>query len=174
MAKKTKKATTKTKTTKAKGAAKRKGQTKRSTGARTRPTQILVTEEYRGIARELAVVRGQLKGGSATGDQVRQSTAIRNIEIVRALLRLPDVDVTAAPADGHPSYRRVHQEIRGAREPLFRRYDGLPDGVEKEQLEAAIRDLDIARVVLECNQSQSATNYNLEPWNEIVAPGTMS
>lgn len=65
------------------------------------------------------------------------------------------------------SLEPVHQAIKAARQKLI---DNIPeDGDEllKERFIAAIRNLDLARVTLECNQSLSATDYNVEPWDHL-------
>jgi hypothetical protein len=63
------------------------------------------------------------------------------------------------------SFAGIHKAIRSARSSLLSKIPA--DEVGKERVIAAIRNLDVARVVLECNQSLSATDYNVEPWRHI-------
>jgi hypothetical protein len=69
-------------------------------------------------------------------------------------------------------YTDIHRAMLSAREELLS--SGLPeDPIEVERLITAVRNLDIARVVLECNESLSATDYNMEPWNHLTKMGSL-
>jgi hypothetical protein len=65
----------------------------------------------------------------------------------------------------------VHREIRAVRRQLI---DNIPtEEIAKERVITAIRNLDLARVVLECNQSLSPLDYNIEPWDHLGPMGTI-
>jgi len=70
------------------------------------------------------------------------------------------------------SFKPVHAAIQNVRQQLI---DNIPeeDEILKERFITAIRNLDVARVALECNQSLSPTDYNIEPWNHMKAMATL-
>ena len=72
----------------------------------------------------------------------------------------------AATRGSLPSYRRIHDEILAVRGKLENRVSTEPT-IERERIIAAIRNLDVARVVLECNQTLSPTDYHPEPWRQL-------
>jgi len=71
-----------------------------------------------------------------------------------------------AGAKGEVSYEAIHREILAARTKLVDQF-GEGSSTDDARIEAAIRNLDVARVVLECNQSLNATDYNVEPWTQL-------
>ena len=66
-------------------------------------------------------------------------------------------------ADLSVSYEPILQAIETARATLKQGIVGA-DPVQQQRIVTAIRNLDVARVVLECTQSLNATDYNVEPW----------
>jgi hypothetical protein len=74
---------------------------------------------------------------------------------------------TRGADDPGESLKTIHNEIRTVRNRLLQ---NIPDDeLGKERVIAAIRNLDVARVVLECNQSLSPLDYNIEPWKHLPA-----
>jgi len=65
-----------------------------------------------------------------------------------------------------PSYRRIHDQIMAVRAKLEKALPSEPSP-ERERIITAIRNLDVARVVLECNQSLNPTDYHPEPWRQL-------
>jgi hypothetical protein len=64
-----------------------------------------------------------------------------------------------------PSYYNLHKEIDSLRDALLSA--APPAGVDPERIVTAVRNLDVAKCLLECNQTLSPTDYNVRPWEHI-------